>query len=150
MQGGDPVIPLPLWERLGEGCRVEDEKSVTDQTQEMRARARQLRQTITPMQAALWAKLKARACGGFKFRRQAPVGPYVVGLRLLRGKGDCRTSMEPRMKRQRGCDASRTRWFETQGYQVMRFMQTRMCVTILKGVWESIKAPCEDRRGPLS
>jgi adenine-specific DNA-methyltransferase len=43
----------------------------------MRDVARQLRQKSTPTENALWEKLRARQLG-YKFRRQAPIGPFVV------------------------------------------------------------------------
>ena len=40
-------------------------------------KARRLRRVMTPPEAALWRVLRARP-GGLKFRRQHPIGPYVV------------------------------------------------------------------------
>ena len=37
-----------------------------------------LRTHGTPAEAALWGQLKGRQLGGFKWRRQFGVGPYVV------------------------------------------------------------------------
>jgi very-short-patch-repair endonuclease len=44
----------------------------------MRQRARLLRKTSTISEQRLWNWLRNRTFGGFKFRRQVPVGPYVV------------------------------------------------------------------------
>ena len=41
-------------------------------------RARRLREPLTPQEIGLWLKLKNRQLGGFKFRRQHPVGPYIL------------------------------------------------------------------------
>ncbi len=41
-------------------------------------RARKLRRELTPPEARLWIALRRRAAGGFKFRRQHPIGPYVL------------------------------------------------------------------------
>ncbi len=43
----------------------------------MRDVARQLRQEPTPTEALLWAKLRREQLG-HKFRRQVPIGPFVV------------------------------------------------------------------------
>lgn len=40
--------------------------------------ARHLRTTANPGEQALWAVLKARQLGGFKFTRQMPIGPYFA------------------------------------------------------------------------
>jgi very-short-patch-repair endonuclease len=41
-------------------------------------RARQLRKALTPQELGLWLRLKNRQLGGFRFRRQHPVGPYIL------------------------------------------------------------------------
>ena len=41
-------------------------------------RARALRANDTSAEAKLWIALRARRLGGFKFVRQAPIGPYFV------------------------------------------------------------------------
>lgn len=41
-------------------------------------RARKLRRDQTPPEGVLWSKLRAKRLGGIKFRRQHPIGPYVV------------------------------------------------------------------------
>ena len=41
-------------------------------------RARRLRRDQTPPEGVLWSKLRAKRLAGIKFRRQHPIGPYVV------------------------------------------------------------------------
>ena len=48
-----------------------------DLERKMRDVARQLRQRGTPTEQVLWEKLRGRQLG-YKFRRQAPIGPFVV------------------------------------------------------------------------
>lgn len=43
-------------------------------------RARRLRRDPTEAEARLWTALRNRRLGGSKFRRHAPVGPYVVAF----------------------------------------------------------------------
>ncbi|HEV2028025.1 MAG TPA: DUF559 domain-containing protein [Candidatus Dormibacteraeota bacterium] len=40
--------------------------------------ARYLRRTMTDTQRRIWDRLSARQLGGWKFRRQHPIGPYIV------------------------------------------------------------------------
>ena len=40
--------------------------------------ARNLRQKHTDAEKALWTKLRNRELQGVKFRRQHPIGPYIV------------------------------------------------------------------------
>jgi very-short-patch-repair endonuclease len=44
----------------------------------MRSRARELRRTATVSEQRLWNWLRKRTIGRFKFRRQVPIGRYVV------------------------------------------------------------------------
>jgi len=44
----------------------------------MRARARALRQDLTKAERIVWYGLRAHRLGGAGFRRQTPIGPYIV------------------------------------------------------------------------
>jgi very-short-patch-repair endonuclease len=44
----------------------------------MQARSRQLRREAPVPERILWSLLRNRNLGGFKFRRQQPIGPYVA------------------------------------------------------------------------
>jgi very-short-patch-repair endonuclease len=37
-----------------------------------------MRKALTPPELGLWLRLKNRQLGGFRFRRQHPVGPYIL------------------------------------------------------------------------
>jgi very-short-patch-repair endonuclease len=41
-------------------------------------RARSLRRALTPAETKLWANLRNRQLGGFKFTRQEPIGRYYA------------------------------------------------------------------------
>jgi len=41
-------------------------------------RARSLRKSLTDTERLLWSKLRGRRFGGFKFRRQVPLGPFIA------------------------------------------------------------------------
>jgi very-short-patch-repair endonuclease len=41
-------------------------------------RARRMRKALTPPELGLWLKLRNRQLGGFRFRRQHPMGPYIL------------------------------------------------------------------------
>lgn len=44
----------------------------------MQSRARDLRRNMSLPERQLWSMLRDRRLGGLKFRRQVPVGPFVV------------------------------------------------------------------------
>ena len=41
-------------------------------------RARALRRRLSPPEARLWVRLRRRQIRGLKFRRQHPIGPYIL------------------------------------------------------------------------
>ena len=40
--------------------------------------ARELRKNMTDTERRLWSKLRGNQFGGFKFRKQAPIGRFIV------------------------------------------------------------------------
>jgi len=48
--------------------------------------ARRLRQRETDLERRLWRELRNRRAFGVKFRRQHPVGPYVVDFACLEAR----------------------------------------------------------------
>jgi len=46
-------------------------------------KARQLRQTMTDAERRLWSVLRGRQLRGWKFRRQHPVGSYILDFACL-------------------------------------------------------------------
>jgi len=47
--------------------------------------AQSLRKRIVPAESLLWKALRNRALAGFKFRRQHPIGPYIVDFASAKG-----------------------------------------------------------------
>ena len=82
--------------------------------------ARALRANQTEAESRLWQRLRDRQLAGAKFRRQAPVGPYIADFICLAAKliveidgGQHADNAE--------ADAARTAWLEDQGFRVLRF-----------------------------
>ena len=87
--------------------------------QKFRDRARQLRRQQTDVETKLWFRLRGRQICGVKFRRQHPIGPYIVGCCPDRGlvvELDGGQHVE-----QASADQARTRFLESEGYRVVRF-----------------------------
>jgi len=81
--------------------------------------ARHLRKDMTDAERFVWARVRYLQLGGFKFRRQAPVGRYVADFVCFEAKlileldgGQHAVRVE--------ADAARTRWLEAQGFRVFR------------------------------
>jgi very-short-patch-repair endonuclease len=87
---------------------------------QVRQRARELRQPLTPAEERLWQTLRSRQIEGYKFRRQHPLGRFIVDFYCARVKlvievdGDIH-------KKQVEYDLERTKWLESNGYSVIRF-----------------------------
>ncbi len=83
-------------------------------------RARTLRHNQTDAERKLWHYLRNRGLGGYKFRRQHPIGPYITDFccteqhLIVEIDGSQHTT-------QREKDAKRTQYLENQGYRVKRF-----------------------------
>jgi len=82
--------------------------------------ARKLRSNATDAELKLWSVLRNRELGNFKFRRQAPVGNYIVDFICIE-KGlivevDGGQHMDASM-----IDDRRTVWLQSHGYRVIRF-----------------------------
>ena len=54
-----------------------DDKIFTNQT-DLINRAKQMRQEMTDAEKCLWQYLRAHRLNGYKFRRQQPIGTYIV------------------------------------------------------------------------
>ncbi len=90
-----------------------------------RAQARALRKNPTESERALWKHLRLRQLGGWKFRRQHPLGPYIVDFVCL----EKRLVIEldgGQHSEQTLYDTERTAWLETQGFQVLRFWNNQV------------------------
>jgi very-short-patch-repair endonuclease len=85
------------------------------------ANARRLRRRLSPPEARLWSRLRARAPGAPVFRRQHPIGPYVLDFccataRLAVEIDGMSHDAADRPAR----DARRDAWLREQGIAVMR------------------------------
>lgn len=101
-----------------------------------RETARLLRKRPTDAEMLLWRYLRARQLNGFKFRRQEPIRQYIVDFVCFERKiivevdgGQHLDSPE---------DKERDRWFNAQGYIVLRFWNNEV-LTNIEGVLEVIR-----------
>jgi very-short-patch-repair endonuclease len=103
-----------------------------------RAAAKRLRTNTTPHERALWAALKELPVDGTHFRRQAPIGPYVVDFfcpakhLILELDGGHHNDDETAKR-----DRERQVWLEHEGYRVIRFWNSEV-TDDLPGVLERV------------
>jgi very-short-patch-repair endonuclease len=85
----------------------------------MRDRARAMRREPTDVERRLWQILRGRRLGGHKFRRQAPIGPYIVDFVCLAQK--LVIELDGGQHADNARDIKRDAWLQSRGYRVLRF-----------------------------
>ena len=98
-------------------------------------RLRSLRRSATDAEKKLWGLLRDRRLSGFKFRRQYPIGNYIVDFacfekRLVIEADGSQHAENP-------SDVVRTQMIEQQGWRVVRFWN-RDILQNTHGVLETI------------
>jgi very-short-patch-repair endonuclease len=98
--------------------------------------ARRFRKYSTDTEQHLWRHLRDRQIEGFKFRRQQPVGRYVVDFVNLEKKVVVELDggqhvLDPG-------DKIRGEWLRAEGYKVLRFWDNQV-FSNLEGVLENIR-----------
>jgi very-short-patch-repair endonuclease len=105
-------------------------------------RAKRLRKALTPQELGLWVRLKNRRLGGFKFRVQHPIGPYILDFYCAEARlaveidGRSHWSAE-----QAAHDQRRDEYFRTMGIDTLRLGTEllkepgRAAETVLEALW---------------
>lgn len=100
--------------------------------------SKRLRKTMTKAEVMIWQHLRKRQIHNFKFRRQCPIGPYIVDFACLDLKlaieidGDSHAS-------DRGIarDGVRSSYLQENGWHILRFWNVDIYEN-LEGVVEAI------------
>jgi very-short-patch-repair endonuclease len=101
---------------------------------------RALRATLTTAERILWARLRRRQLYGFKFRRQHPVGDYVLDFYCVQRKLAIEVDGESHyVERGPVRDEGRTAVLAREGIRVLRFTNVEVIAEI-EGVVEVIVA----------
>ncbi|MEE9247731.1 MAG: endonuclease domain-containing protein [Dehalococcoidia bacterium] len=88
-------------------------------------RARALRKNPTDVERTLWRHLRLRQFNGFKFRRQRPIGPYIVDFVCLEKRLIVELDGGQHFD-QRGYDSRRSQWLAKEGFRVIRFWDNQV------------------------
>lgn len=95
---------------------------------------------MTDTEHRLWSHLRGHQLDGWKFRRQHPIGEYVVDfVCLAAGIVVELDGASHDHEVQFNYDERRQSWLESQGYKVLRFSADSDAVDYLEGVWETIQ-----------
>jgi len=81
-------------------------------------RARTLRRNSTQAEIKLWSILRNRQFQHLKFRRQQPLGRYIVDFICLEHRLIVEVDGGQHTEQ---ADAARTEWLQAQGFLVLRF-----------------------------
>jgi very-short-patch-repair endonuclease len=125
----------------GEGTEIAAQSSVKSKAVQ---RARQLRKRMTDAEAKLWFALRDRRFSNFKFRRQAPVGPYFPDFVCF----DVRVIVEVDggQHADSKSDTTRDKWFTEHGFTVLRYWNNDVLQN-LEGVLTALVETLQKREG---
>ena len=98
--------------------------------------ARALRKNMTQPEIILWQCLRGEQLG-YKFRRQVPMGPYIVDFLCFSKKLAIEVD-GVHHELQQTYDLKRTKWLELNGFTVIRFWNEEVLHS-LEGVLGRIK-----------
>jgi len=106
-------------------------------------RAREFRRAPTEAEDFVWQELRGRAFQSLKFRRQFPLGNYIVDFvcleRRLIIELDGGQHNEPA---DRQYDAARDAWLRSQGFRVLRFWNNDVFEdweAVAEGIWKGAR-----------
>ena len=100
------------------------------------ANARVLRQRSTDAETALWLALRDRRLAEHKFRRQHPIGSYIVDFVCISAKLVVEVDGGQHAT-QAKADGARTAYLNEKGFEVIRFWNNEVFEN-LEGVLETI------------
>jgi len=98
--------------------------------------ARRLRANLTDAETRLWARLRYKQIANHRFRRQVPIGPYIVDFFCPAAKLVIEVDGGQHAERV-AQDVARTIWLAHRGYNVLRFWNNDI-FDDLDGVLEKI------------
>ena len=107
-------------------------------------RARNLRRDSTDAERAFWNRVRAKRLSGYKFRRQVPIGPYIVDFVCPVAKLVVELDGGQHQE-QTAADHERTQWLESEGYRVLR-VWNRDVLGNTSGVLEAVLAELRSPR----
>ena len=85
----------------------------------LHASARAMRRAPTDAERALWRLLRDRRFSGYKFRRQTPLGPFIVDFLCFEAR--LIVEADGGQHGDNACDIARDAWLVAQGFHVRRF-----------------------------
>ncbi|HET6619101.1 MAG TPA: endonuclease domain-containing protein [Dongiaceae bacterium] len=101
------------------------------------ASARKLRRNLTDAERKLWHYLRQRQLGGFHFRKQCPIGPFIADFACLKAK--LIVEVDGGQHADNASDQARDARFAAHGYRTLRFWNNDVLQNV-EGVFLTITA----------
>ena len=92
---------------------------------------------MTGAERRLWTVLRLRQMDGAKFRRQEPIGPYIVDFCCHEARLVVEVDGGQHAELVADADRARDVWLRSQGYEVLRFWNHEV-IGHLEGVHDRI------------
>lgn len=103
--------------------------------------AKHLRRNQASAESLVWSELRGRKCGGYKFRRQVPIGKYVVDFLCVTQK--LIVEIDGLSHEQSAeYDANRTSVLEAMGYHVIRLTNDDIFEDLaasIEAIWNALE-----------
>jgi adenine-specific DNA-methyltransferase len=103
--------------------------------------SRRLRSGQTDAERALWRALRLRQFSGYKFRRQHPVGHYIVDFASVEA-GLCIEVDGSQHQDAKQYDDERTAFLESRGLMVLRFWDNEVLTqieSVKQAIWNALQ-----------
>ncbi|MDQ7781222.1 MAG: endonuclease domain-containing protein, partial [Planctomycetota bacterium] len=158
-RAGESLAPLSLWERVrvrvfGTPKTMDTKKRTPSK---LLAQCREQRRTPTDAERLLWRHLRNRRTTGVRFRRQHPIGPYILDFycheALLAIEVDGGQHNDPSHSTH---DNRRAMYLKGKGINVLRFWDKDVLTktkVVLDVIWSSLTPALSQRerepRSPL-
>jgi very-short-patch-repair endonuclease len=108
---------------------------------------------MTDGERRLWWVLRRKQLSGFRFRRQATIGPYIADFFCPLAKLVIEVDGVPHVDEERMYrDQARTRWLEAHGYRVIRFWNIdvfKRPVEVTEAIYHALTHPPSAPSGHL-
>ena len=103
--------------------------------QSLKRNARALRQNLTDAEKKLWQAIRYRQLKGARFRRQVPLGNFIVDFACLESR--LILEIDGGQHNESNSDIRRDEWLKLSGFHVLRFWNNDVLGN-LPGVLETI------------
>ncbi|QBQ56625.1 endonuclease domain-containing protein [Nitrosococcus wardiae] len=106
----------------------------------VKQRVRELRREPSEAERQLWQHLRRRQLGGYRFRRQHPLGHYVVDFVCLEAQLVIEVDGGQHSEQQ-DYDQWRTEWLTQRGFRVLRFWNHEVLSSteaVITAIWYAL------------